>query len=138
MEYIVYVASSAVLLAEMISRLCGTPEYMVPVYCLIFYIVASAILIAGGRFFWYISSFVGVVSLLILLIFLFGSIPIADFARYAPSQSTTGSLESGPQYFIGGNKEHCSANTFSRFNKSDSVMRSNDFSIVHLSAVVVK
>ena len=102
MEYILYVASSTVLLARMIRDVTGSSEFMVPVFCLISYVVACSILIVGGRFFWWISTFGGILSLLILVIFCLGSLPNINLSSNGPSANTTGSHDLSPQWFIGG------------------------------------
>ena len=111
-EYIIYVASSTISLSRMISDLAGTTDEIIPIYCLIFYFIASGILIAGGQFFWRISSFFGALSLIILLMYCLGSLPYTDFRVYAVAPSTTGinylaadydtGADSNPMYFIGG------------------------------------
>ena len=102
MEYIAYVASSTAFLSEILSIVSDAPNYMIPVYSLIIYMVACGILITGGSIFWQISSIVGVLSLLILLVFCFGSLPFTNFTENAPSPGTTGNLDFESSYFIGG------------------------------------
>ena len=102
MEYITYVASATILLSEMLSAVSDTPDYMIPVYSLVIYFLACGILITGGSIFWQISSIIGIISLLILLIFCFGSIPYINFLQNATSSSTTGSSNLEQEYFIDG------------------------------------
>ena len=102
MEYVIYCASSTILLSQMLSAASGTPDFMIPIYSLLVYVVACGILITGGSIFWQISSIVGIISLLILLIFCLGSMPYMNFAQNAPSPGTTGSLDFESAYFIGG------------------------------------
>jgi amino acid transporter len=89
-EYIYYVASSAIVLAKMIVSITHSPDIMTPVYSLLFYISALLIHIYGGIWFWRTSTVLGVVSLLIIVIYCFGSLPWVDFLANAPASSTTG------------------------------------------------
>ena len=102
MEYMIYVASSTIFLSEILTTVSNAPNFIIPIYSLVIYVVACGILIIGGSIFWQISSIVGVLSLLILLVFCFGSIPFTYFTQNAPSPGTTGSLDFEPSYFIGG------------------------------------
>ena len=51
-EYIAYVASSNLVLSNLICSITATATSMVPLYCLAFFIVTIWIQIAGGRLFW--------------------------------------------------------------------------------------
>ena len=103
-QYITYVAISTYLLSKMLRDIWHTEEYMVPIFCLLFYISACSILIFGERYFWRFSALFGVSSLLILLIYCFGSLAYVNIARYAPHFGATGSdfEDNKPQWFIGG------------------------------------
>jgi ethanolamine permease len=103
MEYIIYVATSFLFLSEVTATICGTAPYTVPIFSAVYYIVACTILIIGGKFFWQISTFFGVISLLIILMYCFGSLPFVDISRYASDPSTTGSIDGyNGAWFIGG------------------------------------
>jgi hypothetical protein len=103
MEYIIYVATSFLFLSEVTATICGTAPYTVPIYSAVYYIVACTILIIGGKFFWQISTFFGVISMLIILMYCFGSLPFVDISRYASNPSTTGSIDGyNREWFIGG------------------------------------
>jgi hypothetical protein len=52
MEYILYVATSAISLSQMIIQITGSTEGMLLIYCPIFYISALLIHIPGGMIFW--------------------------------------------------------------------------------------
>jgi len=102
-EYILYTSSSALSLAGMIQSAAGTAPSTIPVYAFIFYVVSLIISIAGGRVFWNISMFLGVISLLLLLMYNFGSLPFINSAGNLPSPGTTGAdPDSAPAMFIGG------------------------------------
>lgn len=101
-QYILYVACSAMFLCEMFRDVWETEEFMVPIFCLLFYISAGYILIVGEPYFWRISTFFGLSSLIILLVYCFGSLPFINMIRNTPFPGTTGSKEDRPQWFIGG------------------------------------
>lgn len=99
-EYIVYVASSAIALAMMIISLTKSSNDLLPIICLIFYISAMMIHLPGGRIFWTANAFLAVVSIGFILIYIFGSIPLCNFALNAPTPQVTGSSKS--EWFVGG------------------------------------
>ena len=72
---------------------------MIPVYSLVFFIVAVSIQIGGGRWFWWSSSILAAMSISILLIYNLGSLKWTDIT-YTSSPSTTGGADYS--YFIGG------------------------------------
>ena len=98
-EYIAYVASSALVLSELLCLTTMTSLTMIPVYSLVFFIVAVSIQIGGGRWFWWSSTILAVMSISILLIYNLGSLKWTDIT-YTSSPSTTGGADYS--YFIGG------------------------------------
>ena len=98
-EYIAYVASSALVLSELLCLTTMTSLTMIPVYSLVFFIVAVSIQIGGGRWFWWSSSILAAMSISILLIYNLGSLKWTDIT-YTSSPSTTGGADYS--YFIGG------------------------------------
>ena len=98
-EYIAYVASSALVLSDLVCLTSMTSPTLIPVYSLIFFIVAVSIHIGGGRWFWWSSSTLAILSIVILLIYNLGSLNRTNIL-YTSSLSTTGSTEQA--YFIGG------------------------------------
>ena len=102
-EYILYTSSSALSLAGMIQSAAGTDPSTIPVYAFIFYVISLVVSILGGRVFWHTSMFLAVVSLLLLLMYNFGSLPFINSAVNLPSPATTGAdPDSTPAMFIGG------------------------------------
>lgn len=103
-EYILYVSAANLSLASMIMDLTNTDNAMIPVYCLIFYIIAVSILLVDGKGFWNVSNLIGVVSFIIVLIYCFGSLKFVNFPTNAESENTTGVItsEASSQLFIGG------------------------------------
>jgi ethanolamine permease len=103
MEYIVYVASSAISLSQMIAQLTNTSQDMVPLYCFVFYVIAVALNILGGRAFWWTSTALGMVSLGIVVVYCLGGLPWVSMSRNAPTPQVTGSddFTVPNQWFIG-------------------------------------
>ena len=98
-EYIAYVASSALVLSYLVCLTTMTSSTLIPVYSLVFFVVALWIQIAGGRWFWCMSSLLAVASFVILLMFNFGSLYWTNII-YTSSPSTTGGTKH--TYFVGG------------------------------------
>jgi hypothetical protein len=98
-EYIIYVASSAVSLCNMILAIAGASPNLMPVLALIFYLISLAIHIPGGYIFWRSSNFLAIVSLGFVLIYGFGSFKFCDFHTWASSIATNGQTNA---MFIGG------------------------------------
>ena len=98
-EYITYVATSCIVLAELICQTTETSLTLVPVYSLVFYIVAVFVQIQGGRLFWRSNIVLCIVSILLLMIYNIGSLWWVNM-EYVSAPSTTGGEEY--TYFIGG------------------------------------
>ena len=103
-EYIIYVASSAISLSMMIAQLTNTSAEMVPVYCLVFYVIAITLNVLGGRAFWWTCTVLGIVSLAIVVVYCLGSLPWVSMSRNAPTKEITGSDDTmaSNQWFVGG------------------------------------
>jgi len=84
MEYIVYVATSAVSLGLMIGDLLELSTSYQPLIWFLFYVSALAIQLPGGRVFWYSSNIMAVVSTIILLMYCFGSCKYINYDNYTP------------------------------------------------------
>ena len=98
-EYIAYVASSCIVLSSLVCDTTGSSPSLIPLYSLIFFLVAVWIQVSGGRLFWRFNAVLGVISIGILLMYNFGSLYWANIANFS-SPSTTGSYEY--TYFVGG------------------------------------
>lgn len=61
-EYIVYVSTAALTLGIMIQEATETDIQLIPVYCLIFYLVSTILNIVGGSLFWHINTVLALVS----------------------------------------------------------------------------
>jgi ethanolamine permease len=91
LETIIYVSTSVVALGSMISSITGGHRHLEPLYWFIFYVSAIIIHCYSGRFFWKINAVLAIVSFLIVIIYIFGSIKWCDINRYAPLDGESGS-----------------------------------------------
>ena len=98
-EYILYVSSSVIVLTTLICDITQTSLNLIPVYSLVFFLVAVTIQIQGGLVFWRCNAFLGLVSIAILLMYNLGSLPWVNIANVS-SPTTTGG--ENYTYFIGG------------------------------------
>uniref|UniRef100_K3X551 Amino acid permease/ SLC12A domain-containing protein n=1 Tax=Globisporangium ultimum (strain ATCC 200006 / CBS 805.95 / DAOM BR144) TaxID=431595 RepID=K3X551_GLOUD len=79
LEYITYVATATLLLAEMIVKSAPSLHGYEPLIWLAFYVTALWIHIVGGRVFWRFNLVLGGISFVIVLLFCFGSLPFVDW-----------------------------------------------------------
>jgi len=79
LEYIVYVATSVISFGAMIVTAVPSAKGYEPLIWLSFYLSALWIYMKGGKVFWMFNRAIGVVSLLILLLYVFGSLSFVDF-----------------------------------------------------------
>lgn len=84
MEYMGYIAFNCKLLTLFFIDRSGMPESTFPWMCLLLYIFFALLLIDQNYFFWRLNMLFALCSLIILLIFCFGSLPFVDFLKYAP------------------------------------------------------
>mmetsp|Transcript_15041 Transcript_15041/g.13588 ORF Transcript_15041/g.13588 Transcript_15041/m.13588 type:complete len:661 (+) Transcript_15041:84-2066(+) len=103
-EYVIYVATSAVSLGTMICELLGLSVTYQPLIWFLFYVSALSIQIIGGRAFWYCNNTMAIVSLLILLIYCFGSCQYINYDKYTPYIITDDTINSTTDkgMFVGG------------------------------------
>lgn len=83
LEYIIYVAVSTIFIGQMLTIFCRTPSNLEPLWWLLFYLTALGIQIKGGSFFWHVNLFLTLISLGILLIYIFGSLAYVDINKYS-------------------------------------------------------
>lgn len=60
-----------------------------PLFWVLFYLSSIAINIAGGSIFWNFNYIIGLVSLLLILVYILGSIPEGNFDSYAGNAIAT-------------------------------------------------
>lgn len=100
-ESVIYVATSAVSLGQAISSIALTPTEYEPIYWILFYLSALAIQIYGGDFFWKFNMFAAIISFLILLIYVTGSLNYVSFNENAQLSENDGT----EKWFNGGISE---------------------------------
>jgi len=84
-EYICYVALSAVSLGSIIITIIPFLTLYQPLIWLLFYASALSVYIFGGKIFWRINIGLGIASVVIILVFCFGSLHWVNTERYATS-----------------------------------------------------
>ena len=102
-ESVLYVATSAVALGQMITTISHGSASLEPIYWCVIYISALLIQGWGGHLFWKVNLLLAFVSLGIIIIYVLGSIQFADFSHYANWDAQSG--ESGSHlsdWFRGG------------------------------------
>ena len=85
-EYIMYVSSSVVSLGAITSYAIPELSSYQPVIWLIFYITALSIHIFSCRIFWLFNIVIALISIIILLIYCFGSLPYVHFLHFAATK----------------------------------------------------
>ncbi|KAL4106168.1 hypothetical protein PRIC1_004222 [Phytophthora ramorum] len=83
LEYIAYVSTSTIAFVDLIVDSVPEVKPYRPLLWGLFYLSALIFHIKGGRAFWLFNMGLGVVSLLIVVLFCFGSLPFVNFAEYA-------------------------------------------------------
>ncbi|KAL4158534.1 hypothetical protein PRNP1_004310 [Phytophthora ramorum] len=83
LEYIAYVSTSTIAFVDLIVDSVPEVKPYRPLLWGLFYLSALVFHIKGGRAFWLFNMGLGVVSLLIVVLFCFGSLPFVSFAEYA-------------------------------------------------------
>ena len=89
-ESIIYVATSAVSIGQMLGYMFGTGRNWEPLYWLLFYGSALAIHCWGGLTFWRINMAMALVYFLIVLLYIFGSAHWGNFDSYAKLEDESG------------------------------------------------
>jgi ethanolamine permease len=102
-ESIVYVAVAAFTLGQMITSVTGASSNLEPIYWVVFLLSSLAVHAVGGLAFWWINRIVAVASLIIVLIYILGSVQYADFNEYALMDTPTEVV--ADRWFKGGGME---------------------------------
>ena len=87
-EYIFYTAASVIALESMFEIIFPNFQHYPPLTWIIIYIFCVLIHIFGGQYFWIFNRTIAIVCILVLLLFVFGSIKYVDFSQYASWPST--------------------------------------------------
>jgi hypothetical protein len=108
-EYIVYVATSALLFANVVAYVAASRMDLQPVVSFLFYVSGLSIYVFwnGRSQFWVVNTVLCVLSLFSIAIFIFGSIHFCDFNANAGYVAAISSSSSGldRQWFVGGMSE---------------------------------
>jgi amino acid transporter len=99
-EYIVYVAETSIVLAQMIDKIANISDDYVLLWSFLFLVFACWIQVQGGKLFWRSNTFLAIVSIVILLIYNFGSLNYNVNIVNISLPMVTGDTEKS--YFIGG------------------------------------
>ena len=100
-EYIFYTAASVIALELMFEIVLPNIQHYPPVTWLIIYIFCVVIHVFGGEYFWILNRCLAVLCLIIVMIYVFGSMKYVDFSQFAAWPSTDVRPVSNP-WFIGG------------------------------------
>ncbi|DAZ93198.1 TPA: hypothetical protein N0F65_011739 [Lagenidium giganteum] len=92
LQYIAYVASTNIQFTEMLVSMWKPLSHVRPLMWLLFYVVALAILIRGGRQLWLWNFLLGGVSLGVLLLYVFGSMAFVDYRANAVPDASKATL----------------------------------------------
>ena len=103
-QYIFLVAATLTTLEKLLEMVLPDVQHYPPVTWLILYIIPVLARTYAGIYFWWFVKFVACSSILILLLFVFGSMKYVDFSQYAAWPSTADNSVSNP-WFIGGVNE---------------------------------
>ncbi|GLE02820.1 hypothetical protein PINS_up011684 [Pythium insidiosum] len=82
LEYITYVATSVVSFVNMCVVVVPAFEGYEPLVALLFYVSALALHIRGDCAFWYFNAVVAVISVVLLLVCVFGSLPHVSISKF--------------------------------------------------------
>jgi ethanolamine permease len=88
MQNIAYVISAVIPFGQMLTMLFKAKSKYEPAYWTFFFLSAVAINVAGGKTFWWFSRIIGIVSLLLVLIYIGTTAQFGDFNTYAEATST--------------------------------------------------
>ena len=100
-EYIFYTAAAVIALESMFEIVLPNLQHYPPLTWLVIYIFCVLVHIFGGKYFWIFNRCLAVICVLIVMIYVFGSMKYVDFSQYAVWPSTIENPVSNP-WFIGG------------------------------------
>lgn len=82
-----YVSISVIPLGQMINNLANVSSSWEPLFWVLFFLSAWMVHFNHGRVFWAFNSILGSVSLIILLMYIFATIPHINFQKFAMQSS---------------------------------------------------
>ena len=83
MENIAYVISAVIPLADMLTTVFETSSSFKPLYWMLFLCTSLFINIVGGKSFWFATRVLGIVSLLLIVLYIAFTAQYADYDRYS-------------------------------------------------------
>jgi amino acid transporter len=82
-QNIVYVSVSVIPFAQVCTLAFQVPVDYEPIYWVFFFVTAIYINNRGGKFFWRFSTIIGIVSFLLIIVYILGTIPQMDFEKHS-------------------------------------------------------
>lgn len=89
-----YITTAVIPLGLMMCNATQTPRYMELVFWGVFFIPAFILHLNNGRIFWGFITVAGIVSLLILIVYILSTAPTANFNKYALQNNVENNGES--------------------------------------------
>ncbi len=83
MQSIAYVASSVIPLAQMVTLAIEKTADWEPAYWVVFFVTSIYINVAGGKLFWWFNRIIGMVSLLLIILYILAAIKFCDFSKFS-------------------------------------------------------
>lgn len=83
LQNIAYVSAAVLPFGQMLTLALQTPVEYEPIWWTFFYVTAIGINVIGGWTFWKFNIVIGVASLIISIIYIFGTIQYGDFDKYS-------------------------------------------------------
>ena len=87
---VMYVSSAAYAVGELVTEISGCHEQLEPLWWALFYLGSLMVHTQGGRLFWRFNKVFAVITVSIILIYIFGTIKFADFNANAPLAHQSG------------------------------------------------
>ncbi|GMF43292.1 unnamed protein product [Phytophthora lilii] len=85
LEYIAYVSASTIAFVNLIVDAAPSLESLSPLLWALFYASSLLVQIKGGRLFWMFNFGIGVISLVIVVVYCFGSLAFVNYGKHASS-----------------------------------------------------
>jgi ethanolamine permease len=94
-QTIFYVAAAVIPFGQMLTLALGAPKAYEPVYWVFFFVTAFFINYKGRHVFWKFSSVIGFASLVLVLLYILGTIPNMDFDKHAEADKERYDIDGG-------------------------------------------
>jgi len=83
-EFIIYASSAMIYCSQVICEISNISKYYQPIFWVIFYGIALFFSIKNGKTMWTFINFLGVTSVLLIVIYCFGSLGWVNISRFGP------------------------------------------------------